>query len=251
MPVTRTEARSRLLAFFDECGDHSLTTIDRDFPLFVLSTVIIERSVYVGQVIPAMGKLKLRFWNHEGVNLHSRDIRKAQGDFAWLQVPDNRQRFLTTLSELLTTLPFTLFITAINKRTHLQKYGAVAANPYDLALTFTMERVIHYLENACETLLPMVAEARGAKEDAELEAAFYRLMTQGTSYVTASRFGRLRCPLTFRRKCDNVCGTQLADLCAHPSARRILRPQQPNQAFNVVESHIYDRNGVRGWKVFP
>jgi hypothetical protein len=29
---------SRFIAFFDECGDHSLTKIDSDFPLFVLAT---------------------------------------------------------------------------------------------------------------------------------------------------------------------------------------------------------------------
>ena len=29
------EVSSRFIAFFDECGDHSLEKIDRDFPLFV------------------------------------------------------------------------------------------------------------------------------------------------------------------------------------------------------------------------
>jgi len=35
-----TAASSRFLAFFDECGDHSLEKIDRDFPLFVLALVL-------------------------------------------------------------------------------------------------------------------------------------------------------------------------------------------------------------------
>ena len=37
------ETPSRYIAFFDECGDHSLEQIDRDFPLFVLSTVIVSK----------------------------------------------------------------------------------------------------------------------------------------------------------------------------------------------------------------
>ena len=79
-------AESRFIAFFDECGDHSMDKIDRDFPVFVLSMIIAERSAYIETVVPALTRLKLRFWPHEGVNLHSRDIRKAHGDFSFLQV---------------------------------------------------------------------------------------------------------------------------------------------------------------------
>ena len=103
-------ADSRFIAFFDECGDHSLDKIDRDFPLFVLSTVIVERAAYIDIVVPALTRLKLAFWPHEGVNLHSRDIRKAHGDFAFLQIAAQRQAFLGAMSGLLETLPFTLFI---------------------------------------------------------------------------------------------------------------------------------------------
>ena len=66
------QGSSRFLAFFDECGDHSLTVIDRDFPLFLLATVIVEREDYVEEIMPRMNRLKLAHWDHEGVNLHSR-----------------------------------------------------------------------------------------------------------------------------------------------------------------------------------
>ena len=242
---------SRFVAFFDECGDHSLEKIDRDFPLFVLSTVIVERAAYVETVVPALTGVKLRFWPHEGVNLHSRDIRKAHRDFAFLQVPAQRQAFLSALSSMLEGLQFTLFITAIQKQTHRDRYGAQATNPYDLALTYTFERVLHFLEGHGETTLPVTAEARGKNEDNELAAAFFRIMTQGTRYNAAARFQALRCPLTFRRKTDNIAGMQIADLCAHPSARKILNPNQPNQAHDIVARHLYLRDTVSGWKVFP
>ena len=123
------ETPSRYIAFFDECGDYSLEQIDRDFPLFVLSTVIVERTVYHGQIIPAMGRLKMRFWNHEGVNLHSREIRKALGDFSFMQVPQKRALVLSALSGLMKELPITLFITAVHKQEHKQRYGMAATNP--------------------------------------------------------------------------------------------------------------------------
>jgi Protein of unknown function (DUF3800) len=242
---------SRFLAFFDECGDHSMEKIDRDFPLFVLSTVIVERSAYVETIVPALASLKLRFCSHEGVNLHSRDIRKAQGDFAFLQVPAIRTEFLAALSEMMASLPFTLFITGIRKQVHWDRYGADAENPYEVALTFTFERVLHFLENEDETELPVTAEARGKNEDNELAAAFQHIMTKGTRYNAAERFQALRCPLTFRRKTDNIAGMQIADLCAHPSARKLLNPDQPHEAFAVVEKHLYHDGNVNGWKIFP
>lgn len=242
---------SRFIAFFDECGDHSMDKIDRDFPLFVLSTIIVERTAYIATVVPALTRLKLGFWPHEGVNLHSRDIRKAHGDFASLQVPAQRQAFLGALSEMLAILPFTLFITAIHKQAHHDRYGSNATNPYDLALTYTFERVLHFIESHGESTLPVTAEARGKNEDNELSAAFLRIMTQGTRYNAATRFQALVCPLTFRRKSDNIAGTQLADLCAHPAARKILKPDQPNQAYDIIARHLYRRDAVTGWKVFP
>ncbi|MCX6875455.1 MAG: DUF3800 domain-containing protein [Verrucomicrobia bacterium] len=244
-------APSRLIAFFDECGDHSLEKIDRDFPLFVLSTVIVERRVYQEQIIPALGRLKMRFWNHEGVNLHSRDVRKALGDFAFMQLPGKRAMVLSALSEMMKDLPITLFITAIHKQEHRERYGMAASNPYDLALTYTFERVLHFLDGENETHLPVTAEARGKNEDNELEAAFYRMMTQGTRFIPATRFQRLNCPISFRRKTDNIAGLQIADLCAHPAARRVLNPAQPNQAWDLVCDRVYKRGGITGWKIFP
>lgn len=242
---------SRYLAFFDECGDHSLKNIDRDFPVFVLATIVIERDVYVKQAVPAFAALKVESWSHEGVNIHNREIRKATGDFSFLQNATQRATFLPKISALVEGIPFHLFITAIRKDQHLKRYGAIADNPYQLALKFTMEQIVHLLERTGETALPIIAEARGANEDKELESAFYRVMTHGTDFVSASRFNQLNCPITFRRKYDNIVGTQLADLCAHPSARKILFPQKPNIAFNSVQPKLYQQTGVFGWKVFP
>ena len=242
---------SRFIAFFDECGDHSLTKLDPDFPLFVLAVVVASRADYAKTIVPAGADLKLRYWNHEGVNLHSRDIRKALGPFSLLQDPNMRTDFLQRVSDLMAAMPFTLFVTAIRKDEHQKKYGDTAKNPYDLALEFTLERIQHFLEGVGETELPVVAEARGKNEDEALERVFYRVMTTGTYYKPADLFRCLQCPLVFRSKRDNIVGVQLADLCAHPCARHILRPSQRNRAYEIAEAHIYSRQGVTGWKVFP
>jgi hypothetical protein len=244
-------SKSRFIAFFDECGDHSLSKIDKDFPLFLLCTVIVEREAYAQKIIPALAEFKLRYFAHEGINLHSREIRKAEGPFTILQNETVRQKFLPELSALIATLPFTLFITAIHKVAYAQRYGDGAKNPYDVALEYSFERVLHFLEEQKESRLPVIAEARGLQEDDALRASFHRLMTQGTYYNKAERFQKLVCPISFRRKQDNIAGIQVADLCAHPTARHLLKPGVANQAFEVVKMHIYVSGRINGLKVHP
>ena len=244
-------SQSRFIAFFDESGDHSLTKVDPDFPLFVLSTVIVERSVYAKEIIPAVADFKLRYFAHEGMNLHSRDIRIAEGPFVILQNPDVRQQFLSELSELIQSLPFTLFITCIKKEDHKKRYGEGAKNPYDIALEYTFERILHFMEVNHTFDLPVIAEARGKQEDNALRASFQKLLTEGTYYNNATRFNKLNSPISFRSKRDNICGIQIADLCAYPTARHILQPHRNNRAFSAVQGHFYHFEYVHGLKVFP
>jgi len=105
-----------------------------------------------------------------------------------------------------------------------ERYGINAANPYDLALTYTFERVLHFLEGVGETSLPVTAEARGKIEDNELAGAFMRIVTEGTGFHPVEKFRALKCPLAFRRKSDNIAGMQVSDLCAYPAARQTLKP---------------------------
>src|SRR5665213_1513058 len=250
-PTTPAPAKSRFLAFFDECGDHSLEKIDRDFPLFVLALVLVKRSVYQNQVLTEFNKFKRRYFNHECINLHSRDIRLATGPFSLLLNPTVRPQFMAELSDIMDQVPFTLFISAIQKQAHLEQRGGDAANPYDLALEFTMEGLFHFLNAQGEKHLPIVADARGKREDNMLGQVFSRMMAQGTANVSAEQFKQLDCPLSFLSKKNNILGVQLADLCAHPCARHILNPAKQNRAFEIARKRLYNQGGVSGWKVFP
>ena len=241
--------QSRFIGFFDECGDHSMEKIDADFPLFALALVVVERRDYADQIIPALSRIKLRYWVHEGINLHSRDIRKAIGAYAFLQDPKIRPTFMTEVSDFMTSMPFTLFLTCIRKQAHAEKYGNRAVSPYNVALVFTMERLLHFLQSHGETELPIVAEARGKNEDEDLERVFFRILSQGTDYHPAEQFKRLTCPLVFRSKKDNIAGIQIADLCAYPCARHVLNRE--DRAYEIVKKHLYHREKVSGWKVFP
>jgi hypothetical protein len=242
---------SRFLGFLDECGDHSMDKIDKDFPLFVLALVVFERKDYAEKLIPALGALKLKYWIHEGINLHSREIRKQIGPFVFLHHPEKRTQFIQDINQLVESIPFTLLLTGIRKQQHLERYGSKATNPYELALEFTLERVWPLLLGEQETKLPIVAEARGKQEDHSLELALLRILSSGTRFVEPRHFKALDFPLVFRSKRDNIAGIQVADLCAYPCARHILDSKKANPAFEIVRKHIYGGTPHGGWKVFP
>lgn len=132
----------------------------------------------------------------------------------------------------------------LTKSSKIPQLAFIAHNPYHLALKFNMKNVFCFLNDNNETELPIVAEARGRKEDNELELEFLRLMSSG-------HFSKLNCSLVFQNKRDNIAGIQLADLCAHPCARHILKPSQPNQAYEIAMAHVYRKGELVGWKIFP
>jgi hypothetical protein len=238
-------------AFLDECGDHSLTKIDPDFPLFVLSLILVKRKDYLSTILPTLNGLKLRYWDHEGVNLHGRDIRMKTGPFAFLNDMTRRDEFMSEISSIMRRLPYTLFVVGIHKDKLCKQYSD-AKNPYDLALTFVMERLFYWMRDHGQASLPITAESRGRNEDNDLKATLFDVITKGTGHLSPEKLQRYCFPMLFHDKRKNIAGIQLADLCAHPSARHILIPEQPNQAFEAIKPHIYSANGHDyGWKVFP
>lgn len=56
-----------VVVYLDEAGDHSLEREDKDFPVFVLVMFVCEIDDYVNKIVPAVYKLKLDYFGHEGV----------------------------------------------------------------------------------------------------------------------------------------------------------------------------------------
>ena len=241
-----------LIVYLDETGDHSLELLDEDFPIFALVMLICDSEAYSQQIIPAFCRLKFRYFGHEAVIIHSRDIRKAQGDFGFLTDAAIRSEFCEQLNLIMGASDCRLIASVIRKQVHKERYGVWAENPYDLALKFALERLLPLLEEVGQREVRLIAEARGKREDNELRLTFLRTVNDGTEYVSAERFRRIQFRLDFKPKALNIIGTQMADLAAYPIARHVLVPSKPNPAYEVIKGKFYVGPGnVRGLKVFP
>ena len=241
-----------IIAFLDETGNHSLNHGDADYPIFGLALLICEHESYARRIVPSFCKLKLDYFGREDVILHSTDIRKCRGEFAFLLNPEMRQPFYGRINEIMSGSDYQIIAPIIQKARHRQRYGENAINPYDLALEFALERLLVLMEQQTQETILIYAESRGKNEDEQLKEVFNRVTTYGTYYLKQERFAAKTIQLEFRRKEINITGVQMADLVAYPIARYVLNPDQANPAYEVVKKNLFVGQGnFRGLKIFP
>ena len=241
---------SDYIVYVDESGDHSLESINPEYPLFVLSFCIFRKDAYANTMTPAVRRLKFETFGHDMVVLHEIDIRKKKGAFAKLG-KEAREVFLNSLTDIIQAEDFRLVAVVIDKIRLKTRY-ANPGHPYHLAMEFGLERIYRYLQSMRQDdrLTHLVCEARGAKEDAELELEFRRIR-DGSNYFHKP----LPFELMIADKKTNSEGMQIADLTARPIGLSVLRPDQKNRAMAVLEEKFCRgeagrKDGV-GLKVFP
>lgn len=241
--------------FLDETGDHGLTFIDEQFPIFLLQGVLFSSEQY-SNVCSAIRTLKTEFFGSEGVILHSRDIRKCEGAFQVLFNLELKQRFYESLNKILSDFEYTIIAVGIDKKRHIQKYGKAAQNPYTICLSFMMERLIFTLDSISPTATVAIdIEKRGRKEDSELLAHYNSITDRGTYHVDSGRFKSRIVDFMMQSKRENEIGLQIADLCAYPIARHVLNAEEPYIPFEIIRTKLRQNSNGEvdgyGLKVFP
>ncbi|WP_076418070.1 DUF3800 domain-containing protein [Colwellia sp. UCD-KL20] len=242
---------SDFVVYVDEAGDHSLASIDADFPVFVLAFCIFEKQQYIKQTTPAVQKFKFNYFGHDMTILHEREIRKSIAPFNILQNRNIRQNFINDLSQIMADAPFTLVASCISKHSFVSRRGN-NENPYHVAMQFGLERVFYFLQEKKQVnkKTHIVFERRGKKEDNELELEFRRLLDQSNINGMAESLD-----IIFADKKVNSTGLQLADMVARPIGRHIMEPTQVNRAFEIIEKKFRrsPQGNIKGWglKCYP
>jgi Protein of unknown function (DUF3800) len=244
------------ILYFDESGSAELGRVDPDYPVFVLTCIMVEKTAYMHQVVPMVQKLKFDFVGHDQLILHEIDIRKQDEGFLFLRRnPDTRRKFLDRIGELVETANVEVIAAVIRKDKLKQRY-ATPMNPYDLAVQFCLEIAANRLTELGQNGRDVVAvfERRGKREADQLELAFRRIVAGNTALRTYEQFARRVASLAnftwipqFVSKKANSSGLQLADLMARPIGLGILRPDQPNRAYDTIKTKI----GKGQLKCFP
>lgn len=232
---------SDYIVFVDESGDHSLSSIDPEFPVFSLSFCVVNKDTYLSEIVPAVQALKFKYWGHDSVVLHELEIRKNKGAFAFLRTDRLlREAFMTDLTTTVEAAEFTVIGSVIDKVRLVDKYPN-PWSPYQLALHFCLERLLLFLrdEDQDNKTVHVVFECRGKKEDRELGLWFRRIVDGASRWGWVNRdFSQMTFEPVFSKKSENSVGLQLADLTARPMAINLLRPEQENRAFSVIAKKL-------------
>lgn len=230
---------SDFVVYVDESGDHSLASIDKEYPVFVLALCIFHKRHYAEKIIPAVEKLKFNYFGHDSVVLHEHEIRKQKGDFVFLSHLPTRNAFMEQLSSIMEASNFVLIACVVDKQ-HLGRSEGTTSNPYHIALGLCLNGLYEFLAEKKQEQLKthVIVECRGKREDAELELEFRRIC-DGENQINRP----LPFEIIFADKKTNLTGLQLADLLARPVGLSYLRPSQPNQAFDMLKRKFFCDGG--------
>jgi Protein of unknown function (DUF3800) len=215
---------SDFVVYVDESGDHSLASIDPDYPVFVLALCVFHKRHYAEKIIPAVEKLKFNYFGHDSVVLHEHEIRKQKGEFAFLSHHPTRIEFMGRLSSIMDASNFILIACVVDKA-RLSRNEGSTSNPYHIALGICLEALREFLAEKGQDQVQthVVVECRGKKEDAELELEFRRICdgeNQGNRQLPFN--------IVFADKKTNLTGLQLADLVARPVGLNHIQPRKRN-----------------------
>lgn len=245
----------KILVFLDESGDLSLTKINPEFPVFGLVGVVVKPKDYPA-ILNKFNQLKLDYFVHEGLILHSRDIASREGDYIFLHNTKVRKSFLSDVSKTISGTSFKL-VAAVIKKKELKKRYVDPASPYDLAFIFVLEKVFRYSCNEGYDYIHIITEARGREEDEELHRTFEHFKRKdkpGTArafprYINESMLDKIHLRLEFRRKPFNIIGNQIADLVVTPITRTILDGKDHPSFKYFEDKFLYGRSS--SLKIFP
>ncbi len=225
-----------------------LTSIDKKFPVFALSFCVVKKDEYIKSVVPALQEFKFKYWGHDSVILHEHEIRKSKGEFAWLQINRiKRNDFYNDLNQIMSDAPITIIASVIKKESLIRKYKN-PYNPYELALTFCLERLLEYLRKKKQNgkTTHVIFEKRGSSEDKDLEKHFHQIKEgRNTLHQCNSDFQLMDFQPIFAKKSVNSTGLQLADLTARPIANQTIHPENHDRAYKIILEKLFES------RVFP
>lgn len=239
---------SDYIIYVDESGDHSLTSINPDYPLFVLAFCIFDKKSYSMNAVTKLKEFKFKHFGHDMVVLHENEIRRDKGFFKSLKSKELKTQFMDELTQIISEEDFTIIATVIHK----DRLFSHQNSPYDIALKYCMERAYKFLvsKQQQDNITHIVVEQRGKKEDEELELEFRRIC-QGANYTNT----RFPFEIIMANKQANSAGLQLADLVARPIGIKSLNPEKDNRAYEIIETKFHRNEGGRidgvGLKVYP
>lgn len=206
--------------------------------------------------------LKQKYWDDalfeyngatKRVCFHSREIRGRKDAFHPSVI--DYGAFILDLTQLIASLPMTIYASHIDKVRHVNRY-IHPDSPYDLCMNFVLERILRDI-GTNETCI-VILESRGKREDKLLLDQIKELIDHGNRYHPASLFSKIK-GVYFNPKWSKIDSEQksywsleIADVCSYPIHKYFAHGTK-DRAYEVVETKLkrYPHHMGVGLKSFP
>jgi hypothetical protein len=209
------------ILFLDESGDHNLTAIDQQHPIFVLGGIIVSREYAFGEMTDKLNAFKQELFGTTNINLHTADFTRQKNGFERMKEREFHDIFYQKLNQLIAELDVTILACAIKKQQHMAKYGLEAIDPYHLSLNVLIERFCFEIKDS-GIKGDIIAESRDSTLDRQLDLAWLDIKVSGTHFMQAVDINKQIENLSLKSKQDKIAGLEIADAVVTPIARRIL-----------------------------
>ncbi len=126
---------SEFVVYVDESGDHSLLSINAEYPLFVLSFCVFQKDSYTNAIAACCAGSSSKRSAADSVLLSEIDIRRKRAPFPALGKLQ-REAFLDSLTQIIHEA-FTLIAVVIDKRqlkTHYRPLSILTIWPLEFGL---------------------------------------------------------------------------------------------------------------------
>ena len=227
------------IVYVDESGNYNTDTYTAEHPVFVLAFCIFNKENYVANVVGALERFKFEYFGYDTIVLHEREIRKELGAF---QFPNKKfkQNFIGSLHTIMDKSNFITISCSIDKKKLFEHNLDLGENLYHVALGFCLDSLFAFMseKGQSECTTHVVFESRGKREDKDLELEFRRICDGANTQRARYPFEAI-----FADKRANSTGLQIADLVARPIGLHVIRPGQPNRAFDVITKKFFCRDG--------
>jgi hypothetical protein len=210
------------ILFLDESGDHNLTAIDPQHPIFVLGGIIADKDYALGEMTEKLNAFKIDLFGTTEITLHTADFTRQKNGFERMKEREFCAAFYSKLNKLISELDITILACAIRKEHHMEKYGLEAIDPYHLSLNVLVERLCFMIEKT-DKKAHIIAEARDATLDRQLDLAWLNLKVSGTHFMQAVDINEKIASLSTKTKEAKLAGLEIADAIVTPIARMILK----------------------------
>ncbi len=211
--------KTKIYAFIDESGDENLKSIDPNYPVFVLGSVIMDAEYHDSTAHKLLTSLKAKYCL-PGIILHTAEMARCKGSWSFLKDPEVRRKFYSELNDLIGQLDFQLVYCLLDIPAALSKWSPKQRQPYAWLISPLLDAI--YKSAGTQSYVEIYVESRQPSQDRIVEAEFNRVMEIGTNRVSSKSLkAKFAQKPSFLGKSANP-GAELADLSLSSAGRHYL-----------------------------